>query len=307
MKVLVTGGAGFIGSHVVDALVDAGHSVTVVDNLSSGRKENIDHRGMFKLDIRNVYDLSELFRSERPDVVLHLAAQPSIGESIKRSFEDLGINGMGTLNVIHAAQESGVRRIVFASTSAVYPSDARVCMEALGLCPDSPYGVSKMAAENYLRLFGNATVLRLGNVYGPRQVPLGENQVVPKMIEHLMYREGEPFTIHGDGLQTRDFVYVEDVARAFLGVMYEEGFRKYNIASGRNTSVNFLAERVAHVFGMDGYEWKHDEQRDPRRNVNMMVDQAKWGFNWFAQTGLDEGLKKTVEWWRERESIRDQS
>lgn len=301
MKVLVTGGAGFIGSHVVEKLARIGHTVTIVDNMSSGKMDNIAHllapKKMVQFavcDIRNLYDLVAVFLRHEPDVVMHLAAQPSIVASQESPFIDLSINAMGTLNVIHAAERSKARRIVFASTSAVYPTNARICQEMLIAPPESPYGISKQTAENYLRLFGQSTILRLGNVYGPRQVPLGENQVIPRMIRHRLF--GDEFSIHGDGKQVRDYIYVEDVAQAFVNAMMEIRFTTYNIGTGKVASVNHVANQLDVIMGV--YGWPHDDMTDPRWAVVLDVEKAKNELGWKAETSFEDGLKKTVAWWK---------
>lgn len=242
-RVLVTGGEGFIGSHVVDMLAARGHEVTIIDDESTGRMSNIAHLvtgGKYHVtpalcDITDFDNVRTIFRIARPEVVFHLAAQASISESMKQPFRDMAVNGIGTHHIIRASQEFGARRIVYASTSAVYHSKTPILMEKGCVGPESPYGVSKVAGENYLAITGEATVLRLGNVYGPRQMQIGENQVIARMIKHALF--GEPFAIHGDGHQERDYVYVEDVAEAFLRAMDEEGYHVYNIASGVNYSV----------------------------------------------------------------------
>lgn len=302
-RVLVTGGEGFIGSHVVEILAERGHEVTIIDDESTGKFENIAHLmigGKYHLtpalcDITIFDNLRALFRIARPDVVFHLAAQASISESVKDPARDMRINGTGTNNIIRASQEVETRRIVFASTSAVYHSKTPVLMEKGCVGPESPYGVSKVAAENYLAITGEATVLRLGNVYGPRQVPIGENQVIARMVKHALY--GEPFAIHGDGHQERDYVYVEDVAEAFLRAMDEHGFHTYNIASGVNYSVLRVA-RLLESVARKKIIWKQDDLWDLRRSVNLSVEMARDQLGWVAQTKLVEGLEKTVEWWR---------
>lgn len=220
MKILCTGACGFIGSHVVDLFLKEGHKVLCLDDLSSGRRDNLPPKAdFFEINIGSWYDLVAEFVDFEPEVVIHLAAQPSICESFDNPVRDGYINVMGTLNVIRASMKTGVQRLVFSSTSAVYSElfSTLLLSEDFPRLPQSVYGISKLAAESYARLLmpENSVVLRLGNVYGPRQIPLGENQVIPRMIRH--FEKGDKFFIHGDGLQERDFVYVEDVQKpAFL-------------------------------------------------------------------------------------------
>lgn len=305
MRVLVTGGEGFIGSHVVERLLNDGYEVSILDNLSTGKFENIQHlvakHKMYRAlcDIRNPFDVLDFFRITGPEIVFHLAAQASITTSLTDPYLDMQVNGLGTLNITRAAKQIGTRRIVFASTSAVYHSEIPVCNEQGCTGPESPYGISKVAAENYLSLFGQATILRLGNVYGPRQVPVGENQVIARMLQHL--KHGDPFSIHGDGNQERDFVYVKDVAEAFVRAVNEHGCTIYNIASGSQHSVNTVADLVGDLWKKNSYtSWEHDSQDDPRKAVNLSVESAQNKLDWHAKTSLIEGLRETVRWWKER-------
>lgn len=308
MRVLVTGGEGFIGSHVVERLLEDGYEVTILDDRSTGKFENIQHlvakHKMYRAlcDIRNPFDVLDFFRIAKPEIVFHLAAQASITTSEADPHLDMQVNGLGTLNIVRAASLLGTRRIVFASTSAVYASNVRIFSEGGCTYPESPYGVSKVAAENYLALFGQATILRLGNVYGPRQVPVGENQVIARMLRHL--KNGDPFTIHGDGHQERDFVYVKDVAEAFARAGDEHGFTIYNIASGSQHSVNTVADLVGDMWKKNShYAWAHDDQDDPRKSVNLSVEAAENKLDWHAKTSLIEGLRETVGWWKERTDV----
>lgn len=303
MRVLVTGGAGFIGSHVVDLLFRHGHEVLVVDNFSTGQQENLNPAVLIKvIDVRSTLPLLSLFEEFKPQAVLHLAAQASIAKSYMNAGDDMEVNGIGTLNVLRGCVLQNVHNLVFASTSAVYSDVAKKSITEYGtkLQPGSPYGISKLAAEQYVRLFvPQAVILRLGNVYGPRQVPVGENQVIARMIRHLKYQE--PFQIFGDGKQERDFVYVEDVARAFYaGMGGKPGV--YNIAWSQTTSVSEVAEIMGDLYGFPHYEWKHDYARqDARRMVWLDTTLAGQDLHWQAETRLLDGLQKTIEWWNDRE------
>jgi UDP-glucose 4-epimerase len=303
MKIVVTGGCGFIGSHIVELLVNEGNSVTVLDNLSTGKSENLEHiqptRGKLKVemcDIRQLNSLRGFFQEAQPEAVIHLAAQAAISTSWKAPYLDAHVNVMGTLNVIKIANDYRVKRIVFASTSAVYgPKRWGRLAESDNPMTDSPYGLTKLTAENYLRmLFPSSAILRFGNVYGPRQVPIGENQVIARMIAHFM--KGDEFKIHGDGKQTRDYVYVKDVANAAAQAIH--GFAgTYNIASGKSLSVLDVAQEMAEIYDAAFYPWEHDRAIDERRSVRMSVRKAARKLMWTAKTPFREGLMETIRWW----------
>jgi UDP-glucose 4-epimerase len=300
MKILCTGAAGFVGSHVVDLFLREGHQVLCLDDLSSGRRDNLPPKAdFFEINISSWYDLVAEFVDFEPDVVVHLAAQPSICESFDNPVRDGYINVMGMLNIIRASMKIGVQRLVFSSTSAVYSElfSSLPLSEDFPRLPQSVYGISKLAAESYARLLmpENSVVLRLGNVYGPRQIPLGENQVIPRMIHH--FEKGDKFFIHGDGMQERDFVYVEDVAKAcFLAVTGKPGI--YNISSGKSISVNSIATIIEKLYEVPGYLWQHDGQEDKRRKVELEIIRAREDLGWIPETDFETGLQKTVEWWK---------
>jgi len=298
MKILCTGAAGFIGSHLVEKLTLDGHEVIGLDNFSTGMRENIP-KGIkvVQCDVTNWFDLLAEFVDFEPDVVIHLAAQSAISSSIKTPSNDAWHNVMGTLSVIKASEKLGVKRLIFSSTSAVY--DVRslgVLSELSRTDPNTPYGISKLAAESYVRnLFPESVVLRFGNVYGPRQVPIGENQVIPQMIKH--FEKGNLFYIHGDGEQTRDFVYVYDVVRALcLAIDGDPGI--YNIAGSNSISINKLAEALCEVYDVKDYQWQHDDQNDPRRFVSMSICEAKERLGWEPEIHILNGLNETVKWWK---------
>lgn len=303
MRILVSGGCGFVGAHVVARLHKRHHQVYVFDDLSTGKLENVqgllstDRNGIdFELcDVRNEKHLLCSFEQFKPEIVVHLAAQSAISTSLDDPVKDAQINALGMLNVIHAAKWFQAKRIIFASTSAVYREKPRKLREYDECQPVSPYGVSKLAAELYLKnMFPHTVILRFGNVYGPLQVPLGENRVIPRMIRHFKY--GDEFQIFGDGKQTRDWVFVEDVAeaveKAITGVT-----GTYNIASGTRTTVNQLAEMMAEIYGVKGYQWEHAVKWEPRRDITLDVSAAERWLDWKARTKFMDGLKRTKDWW----------
>ena len=299
-KILVTGGAGFIGSHVVEMLQKSGHDILILDDFSTGHIRNIEglltynNVHVVDHDISTMPNLRTLFVQFKPEIVIHLAAQAAITTAKNDPMRDLQVNGIGTLNLLTVAERYQVSRFVYASTSAVY-GDKNYMLpvaEKNPLAPDNEYGISKLTGEHYVRLSNiPAAILRFGNVYGPRQVPIGENQVIARMIRH--FEDGDEFYIFGDGKQKRDFVFVEDVAYAVKVAMGREGI--YNIASGKSVSVNEIARAVAEIYELPGYPWDHDKDRqDSRMNVRMNVNAAFEGLAWKAMVSLEDGLKRTI-------------
>lgn len=298
MKILVTGAAGFIGSHVVERLVSLGHDVMILDNLSTGRIENLETvldkiKGHY-CDIVNLGELDSCLNQwGSPDAIIHLAAQAAITTALKNPFRDLEVNGIGTLNMLRLAESYHVKKFVYASTSAVYGDKwTGQLKEGMPKMPDNYYGISKLTGEYYVRIANmDTTILRLGNVYGPRQVPIGENQVVPRMIKHLL--DGDEFFIFGDGRQRRDFVYVKDAARAFTMAVEAQG-GIYNIATGHSVEVNWIANFLA-----PDHQWQYDLSRiDQRTNVQMDISEATMRLGWTPWTKAKDGLQETMEWWK---------
>ncbi|WP_405082122.1 NAD-dependent epimerase/dehydratase family protein [Paenibacillus chitinolyticus] len=248
MKALVTGGAGFIGSHLAQALADGGHEVHVLDNLSSGRAEWVPGQAVLHVLELNSPELHKLVERIRPEIVFHLAAQADVQRSIADPAFDAQVNITGTVSLLDACRKSAVRRFVFASTSGVYGDSVHEKItEDIPAAPISYYGQSKLAAEGYIRIFHKLyglpyTILRYGNVYGPRQTPKGEGGVVAVFLQQL--RRGQPITIHGDGGQTRDFVYVRDVVEANLAAAASTGCGLYHVSTGRSTTIRQLAELI---------------------------------------------------------------
>jgi UDP-glucose 4-epimerase len=305
MKVLVTGGAGFIGSHLVDRLIQEGHEVVVVDNLSTGKRRNLNRAArFFKLDIQS-WRLERVFRNERPNVVMHLAAQMDVRKSVEDPVFDAQVNVLGTLNVLQQAVRHGVRKVVFSSSGGAIYGEQEIypAPESHVTRPLSPYGISKLCGEQYLsyyqRVSGLQMVnLRYANVYGPRQDPDGEAGVVAIFIQKLL--NNEQAIVHGNGRQTRDFIYVEDVVEANLAVMGQETQGTYNVGTGEETSINdVLRILVGHTNStckeLHGPA-KHGEQ------VRSVIDASKirQELSWEPRTELNEGLKRTIDYFRER-------
>jgi len=301
MRALVTGGAGFIGSNLVDALLARGDDVVVVDDLSSGKRANVDAAAqLVELDIRDPA-LADAFADARPDVCFHLAAQADVPTSVARPDFDAEVNVVGTVRVLAAAGETPV---VFSSTGgAIYGECERPAREDDPRRPLSPYGIAKLAGEEYLagwnRLHGTRhTALRFANVYGPRQEAGLEGGVVAIFLEAMA--GGRETTIFGDGRQTRDFVHVDDVVRGVLLAPEKGGV--YNVGSGVETSVLELHERCRAVAG-DSREPRRSPPRegDVQRSV-LDVSLAERELGWRPEISLDDGLRRTWNWVQEARS-----
>jgi len=321
MKILVTGGAGFIGSNVVDALVKDGHEVTVLDNLSTGKEENINPEVKFyNIDLLDMESLELAFREFKPDVVNHHAAQIDVRKSVKDPAFDAETNIIGSINLFELSINYGVRRIIFASTGgALYGEPEKLpASEDTPIEPLSPYGVSKYCVENYLNYFKRLyelrdrhaslrsahddkeersvgierVILRYANVYGPRQDPLGEAGVVAIFTGKIL--KGEKPVIYGDGTQTRDYVYVEDVVKAnVLALEGKEG--TYNIGTGKETSVNELIEVFSKVLGRE----IKPEYTPPRigevHRISLDGEKAKKELGFVPKYSLEEGISIVVK------------
>ena len=297
MRALVTGGAGFIGSNLVDALVDRGDEVVVVDDLSSGKRENVNGSArLVELDIRDADGLRSVFADASPEVCFHLAAQADVPTSVRRPDFDAEVNVLGSVRVLQAAGEG--TPVVFSSTGgAIYGECERPARENDPRLPLSPYGTAKLAAEEYLaawnRLQGTRhTSLRLGNVYGPRQEAGLEGGVVTIFLDAMA--AGHETAIYGDGLQTRDFVFVDDVVAAMLSAEGAGGV--FNVGSGVQTTVAELHERCRAVSGDD-----RPPRMEPPREGDVLrstldVSLAKRDLGWRPQVSLDEGLRRTWDW-----------
>lgn len=305
MKVLVTGGAGFIGSHIVEAYIAAGHSVAVVDDLSAGKREYVPGGATFyEMDIRDP-QLGDVFAAERPDVVNHQAAQVSVPRSIADPVENTSVNVAGLVNVLEHARRHSVRKVIFASSCAVYGDpDALPIREEDPVSPLSPYGQSKWTGEHYLQLYRQMyglsfAALRYSNVYGPRQDPFGEAGVITIFVEKML--AGLPVTIFDDGEQTRDFIYVGDVARANLHALNRSDNGIYNISTGQAVTINQLFRALNRQI-----EYRRDPQYGPPRPGDIRHSvlkpaRAAVDLDWHPTTPLEEGLARTIEFFRNRE------
>ena len=306
-KILVTGGAGFIGSHVVELFLEKGYEVIIIDDLSTGRESNIDPRAKFyKMDIRSP-EVREVFAAERPDYVSHHAAQMDVRHSVAQPLFDADVNILGSINLIECAKEFGVKRFIYISTGgAVYGEPERVpCDETHPVNPICPYGASKHTVEHYLFMYHanyglNYMVLRYPNVYGPRQNPHGEAGVVAIFTGKML--AGESVTINGDGDQTRDYVYVGDCAYAnYLAVTVDHKPGIYNLGWGRPTSVNDIFETLTKIIA-----YPHPANHGPAkvgetRHIYLDSSKIKADLGWTPTLTLQEGLEKTVAYVRQSE------
>jgi UDP-glucose 4-epimerase len=304
MRVLVTGGAGFIGSHIVDRLVAAGHAVTIVDNLSTGRAELVHPAAtLHRCDIRSAR-LADVFAAARPEAVVHVAAQAEVRRSVTDPLVDASINVLGSIAVLEAGRRAGVSRVVYTSTGGAAYGDTDVLPtpEDHPARAASPYGVSKVTAERYLEcwrgLTGMSTLaLRLANVYGPRQNPAGEAGVVAIFAYRLL--RGEPCVVNGDGEQTRDYVYVEDVADAVArAVSRPDATGVTNIGTGVETSVNDVYRRLARAARVDRPAVHGPAKPGEQRRSALDPARAKTLLGWTPSVALDEGMARTLESFR---------
>jgi UDP-glucose 4-epimerase len=284
VRSLVTGGAGFIGSNLVDALLERGDEVTVIDDLSTGRRENVE-------------------QGARPEVIYHLAAQIDVRRSVADPAFDARVNVEGTINVLRAALQAEVRRVVNTSTGGAIYGEGRIlpAPEDHPVAPEAPYGLSKFCAEGYCELFkrlhGLSTVsLRYGNVYGPRQDPLGEAGVIAIFCGKLV--EGGKATVFGDGLQTRDYVYVGDVVEANLLAAESHADGAFNIGTGVESSVlDLISAMQPHA--SDGFEAEHAAERPGEvRHIALDPTRARGELGWEAKVGLAEGIERTLDFHR---------
>ena len=301
---MVTGGAGFIGSHLVDRLVDENYRVIIVDDLSSGKLKNLNHRATFHHLSITQPSLLEVLNREKPDLVFHLAAQSSVPRSVKDPILDNEVNVLGTLRLLEAARRAGVEKVIYSSTGgALYGEPEQVpCPDDAPVAPISPYGMSKFMAEQYLEFYSrqyrlNFTTLRYGNVYGPRQDPYGEAGVIAIFISAML--SGQRPRIFGDGNQRRDFVCVDDIVDANMAAIFRGHRRAMNVATGQLTSVNELYEILKDI---TGFRW--EAEHGPARagdvyRISLDCSLAQNELGWTPKTDLAEGLAQTVQFMKE--------
>lgn len=301
MSILVTGGAGFVGSHIVASLISDGYDVIVLDDLSAGKREHVNKSAKLYKSGLNDAGLGKIFQKEKIDVVVHQAAQVSVRESLNNPIFDADVNIEGTINLLECCK--GVEKIIYASSGGAVYGEPRYLPvdEEHPTNPLSPYGVSKYIAEKYLQVYKELydldyAVLRYGNVYGPRQDPYGEAGVVAIFANKML--RGERPTINGDGNQTRDFAYVTDVARANLLAVEKGKNRVYNIAAGKETSVNEIFTTIKRILNTD-VEPKHAPPiKGEVRRIYLSIEKAERELGWKPEVKLEEGIKKLLEYMR---------
>ena len=303
MKIMVTGGAGFIGSTLADLLVDNGHQVVVVDDLSSGKRDQVPSAANFyHMDVESRW-LDRVIEREQPDAVAHLAAQMSVSRSVREPLFDARVNIVASIGLLAACHAHGVKRFVFASTGGAVYGDADIIPtpEDYPAAPVSPYGASKLSFEHYLHVYRevhglSSVAMRFANVYGPRQDPHGEAGVVAIFSKALLARR--PAVITGDGGQTRDYVYVGDVAASVVAALTNDLTGAYNVGTEIETDVNQIYEQIAAAAGV-GAPAEHGPTRPgEQRRSCVATDHIRKDFGWLPRVSLAEGIPLTVDYFR---------
>ncbi|MGC9114311.1 MAG: NAD-dependent epimerase/dehydratase family protein [Candidatus Micrarchaeia archaeon] len=303
MKALVTGGAGFIGSHLTDLLLENGFEAAVVDNLSTGRRENVNAKARFyAADIRDAAAVEKVFAAEKPEIVFHLAAQANARVSLDNPLLDAETNVLGSINVLEGCRKHGAKKIVYSSSCAVYGRpQANPVTEAHAIAPVMHYGASKYAVEQYLEIYRllygiDFVALRYANVYGPRQDGKGEGGVVAVFTKKML-SGAAALTVNGDGEQTRDFVFVGDVAQANLAAAQKSvSKRVINIGCGKETSVNGICAALEKIIGKKAEIARAPAIAGEVKRICLDVSLAAEELGWAPRTTFEEGLRKTVEW-----------
>jgi UDP-glucose 4-epimerase len=305
VRIIVTGGAGFIGSHIVDAYLEAGHDVLVLDSLwehGGGRRANVPERASFlHMDVRDE-NVGRIFAEFKPEIVSHHAAQHSVAISSRDPIYDAQVNVIGMLNVLESALKAGVRKVLFASSGATFGNPEKLPItDDTPQRPTSPYGITKMVTEHYLRFYKaekglDFTALRYGNVYGPRQDPNGEAGVISIFIGKFLEKQG--VRIDWDGEQTRDYVYVGDVARANLEALDRGSGDCYVIGTGVKTSVNAIYRALVEISGFEAPVTHAPRRSGDPRDAQFDASRAREDLGWSATTKLIDGMRATYEYFK---------
>jgi UDP-glucose 4-epimerase len=304
MSILVTGGAGFIGSHITDALLERGRDVWIVDDMSTGKEENIAGKARFvEMDISEA-GLADLFGSAGPEVVFHCAAQIDVRKSLTDPLRDAKSNVLGTINLLEACRKWKTRKVIFSSSGGtIYGNADTAATEDFPVRPVSPYAVSKLSSEYYLECYRqwhqlDYTVLRYANVFGPRQNPAGEAGVVAIFSDCLL--RGRRPVLYGFGNMIRDYLYVSDAVRANLAAMERGSGQILNIGTGRPTTVRELFDAIASILGYDGEPTLEPARKGELESIFLSCAKAREVLGWEPEVSLEEGLKMTTSWYGER-------
>ncbi len=307
MKILITGGAGFIGSHIADRYLTLGHEVVVVDNYATGKKENLNPKVRFyEIDIRDQKAVAEVFAEEKPEILNHHAAQMDVRKSVADPLYDAQVNILGLLHLLDAGVKNGLKKVIFASSGGVVYGDADILPTPETYEPKhplSPYGVAKLTSEHYLYFYYQNyhlpyVALRYANVYGPRQDPFGEAGVVAIFTQKLL--KGEQPVINGDGKQTRDYVYVGDVVEANVLALEKEVNAGINIGTAKETSVNELFKLLVTLTGTKFSEVHGPAKPGEQKRSVLNPYQAQKILGWQEKVSLEQGLKETVEFFKKK-------
>lgn len=306
MKVIVSGGAGFIGSHLVDALIDKGAEVHILDNLVSGQKGNVNPQAQLHVVDICSEEATRIIMDIQPDAIYHLAAQADVGKSVQYPKYDGDVNIIGTLNILEACRKAKVKKFIFASTSAVYGNlSNELLSEEEITVPASFYGLSKLTAESYIRLFyelyrQSYTILRYANVYGPRQLPKGEGGVVSVFFDRL--QKGGHINVHGDGKQTRDFIYVKDIVAANIAALEYGDQETIQVSTSLRTSINEILALLTNIHGVSiSKEFTEPREGDIKHSC-LCNKKAKDLLNWHPEYTIEDGLIETYAYQQQVES-----
>lgn len=305
MKIIVTGGAGFIGSHLADALIAKGHRVVVIDDLSAGFKKNVNPQAKFhEIDLKDHKKTNAILKKEKPEVIYHFAAEIDLRKSVSDPYFEVQNNILASINLIEAAVKNKVEKFIFSSTGGALYGDTNVrpTPETLEPWPVSPYGIGKLAVEKYLfyawKTHGfKFTALRYPNVYGPRQNPLGEVNVIAIFLKKMLI--GNQPTINGDGRQTRDYIYIDDITAAnLLALKHTKKIGIYNTGTGRETSVNKIFREINKYFGHKFKEVHGPAKPGEQKTSCLSYAKIKKDFDWTPKVKFADGIKKTYEWFK---------
>lgn len=304
-NILITGGAGFIGSNLADELLQKGYNIVVIDNLSTGKKENLDKKIKFyKTDICDK-NIAKIFAKEKPEIVFHLAAQINVRDSVKNPIADAKTNILGSLNILENCKNFGVKKIIFSSSGGTIYGDAKIIPtpEDSPEIPESPYGAAKLSVEKYLNYYSkffnlDFVVLRLANVYGPRQNPKGEAGVVAIFVDKML--SGKEVVINGSGLQTRDYVYIKDVVSAFILAMEKNETGIFNVGTAIETDVNFIFSEIRKLTGSNCNKNHGQENIGELQRSCLDFLKIKESFGWQVKYDFKTGLAETVSWFKNK-------